>query len=66
MISEMEAYVGPHDKVCHAAKGRTVRTEVMFGPAGVFYVYLCYGMYDMLNVVTREAGYPAAVLIRGG
>jgi len=65
MITEVEAYDGPDDKACHASKGRTERTEVMFGEAGVWYVYLVYGMYDMLNVVTGEKEYPAAVLIRG-
>lgn len=64
-ITETEAYVGSHDLACHASKGRTARTEVMFGPAGHWYIYLIYGMYDMLNIVTREEGYPAAVLIRG-
>jgi len=65
MIVETEAYDGPHDKASHAHKGRTARTEVMFGPPGYFYVYLCYGMYWMLNVVTGPKDYPAAVLIRG-
>jgi DNA-3-methyladenine glycosylase len=64
-IVEVEAYVGPHDLACHASKGRTARTDVMFGPAGVAYVYLIYGMYHCLNVVTEREGYPAAVLIRG-
>jgi DNA-3-methyladenine glycosylase len=63
-IVEVEAYVGPHDLACHASRGRTARTDVMFGPAGVAYVYLIYGMYHCLNVVTERDGYPAAVLIR--
>lgn len=64
-ITEVEAYVGPYDLACHAAKGRTARTEPMFGPAGTLYVYLVYGMHWMLNVVTEAEGYPAAILIRG-
>ncbi len=63
-IIEAEAYVGPHDKACHASKGRTGRTEVLFGPPGVSYVYLIYGMYHCLNVVTEREEFPAAVLIR--
>ena len=65
MITETEAYDGLQDKASHASKGRTKRTEIMFGHAGNFYVYLVYGMNYMLKVVTREHGYPAAVLIRG-
>lgn len=65
MITEVEAYDGPEDKACHAHKGMTNRTAVMFGPAGCWYVYLVYGVYRMLNIVTGEEGYPAAVLIRG-
>lgn len=65
MITEVEAYDGVDDKACHARNGKTPRTAVMFGPAGVWYVYLVYGMYNMLNIVTGSEGYPAAVLIRG-
>lgn len=65
LITETEAYTGPEDLACHAAKGRTERTEVMFGPPGHWYVYLCYGVHWMLNIVTRETGHPAAVLLRG-
>lgn len=63
-IIEVEAYVGTEDKACHASKGRTARTEVLFGPPGISYVYLIYGMYHMLNVVTERTEFPAAVLIR--
>ena len=63
-IVETEAYIGPQDLACHAAKGRTKRTDVMFGPAGHAYVYFVYGMYNMLNLVTEAKDYPAAVLIR--
>ena len=63
-IVEVEAYVGAQDKACHASKGRTQRTDVMFGQGGVAYVYLIYGMYHCLNVVTEREEFPAAVLIR--
>ena len=63
-IVETEAYVGPHDLACHAAKGRTKRTEVMYGPAGRAYIYFIYGFYNMLNLVTEAKDYPAAVLVR--
>ncbi len=63
-IVETEAYIGPDDTACHASKGRTPRTEVMFGPAGYTYVYVIYGMYHMLNLTTEQVGFPAAVLIR--
>ncbi|MDD5051023.1 MAG: DNA-3-methyladenine glycosylase [Candidatus Pacebacteria bacterium] len=64
-ITEVEAYDGEKDLACHACKGRTQRTEIMYGEAGHFYIYLCYGMYWMLNIVTGEKNYPSAVLIRG-
>ena len=63
-IVETEAYVGPHDLACHASKGYTPRTSIMFGPPGYVYVYMIYGFYFCLNVVTERRGYPAAVLIR--
>jgi len=63
-IVETEAYVGPQDLACHASKGRTKRTDVMFGAAGHAYVYFIYGFYNMLNLVTEAKDYPAAVLIR--
>jgi DNA-3-methyladenine glycosylase len=63
-IVEAEAYVGEEDKACHARAGRTPRTDVLYGPPGIAYVYLTYGMHYMLNAVTEPAGRPAAVLIR--
>lgn len=66
MITETEAYAGPEDKASHAYNNRrTERTEVMFHAGGVAYVYLCYGMHNLLNVVTGSEGVPHAVLIRG-
>ena len=63
-ISETEVYWGESDTACHAHKGRTKRTEVMYGDPGTIYIYLCYGMHWMLNLVTGEPGDPQAVLIR--
>ena len=64
IIVETEAYVGPHDLACHARFGPTERTAVMFGPGGVSYVYLCYGIHQMFNIVTGAPGDGQAVLIR--
>ncbi len=65
VITETEAYHGTTDLACHCSKGVTPRTEVMFGNPGHIYIYLIYGMYQMLNFVTMPQGFPAAVLIRG-
>jgi len=64
IIVETEAYIGPHDKACHASKGKTERTKVMFKDAGTWYVYMIYGFYYCLNIVTEDKDYPSAVLIR--
>jgi DNA-3-methyladenine glycosylase len=64
-ITETEAYRGIEDRACHASKGRTPRTEVMFQEGGTVYVYLIYGQYWMLNLVTGMEGDASAVLIRG-
>lgn len=64
-ISETEAYRGSDDRACHASKGRTPRTEIMFHQGGRLYVYFVYGMYWMLNIVTGMENDPQAVLIRG-
>jgi DNA-3-methyladenine glycosylase len=65
VITETEAYDGEDDLACHASKGRTPRTSVMYEDGGICYVYLCYGMHWMFNLVTGPIGYPSAVLIRG-
>jgi DNA-3-methyladenine glycosylase len=65
IITETEAYKGEEDLACHASKGRTARTEIMYHKGGVLYVYLIYGIHWMLNIVTGKADDPQAVLIRG-
>lgn len=65
MITEVEAYRGESDRACHASRGRTPRTSVMYREGGVLYIYLIYGIHWMLNIVTAEEGIPQAVLIRG-
>ena len=64
-ITETECYFGEEDTACHAHKGKTERTKTMYRRGGIAYVYLCYGMHSMLNVVSGPEGYPEAVLIRG-
>lgn len=65
IINEVEAYIGTDDPACHAAKGYTNRTSIMFASPGFSYVYFIYGMYYCLNIVTEKEGFPAAILIRG-
>jgi DNA-3-methyladenine glycosylase len=64
-ITEVEAYVGPHDLACHSSRGRTKRNGPMYAKAGTIYIYFTYGMHWMLNIVTERKDFPAAVLIRG-
>jgi DNA-3-methyladenine glycosylase len=65
MITEVEAYDGERDLACHARFGRTARSEKIYAAGGIWYVYLCYGMHEMLNLVVGPEDWPAAVLIRG-
>jgi DNA-3-methyladenine glycosylase len=65
VIVEVEAYDGEPDLACHASKGRTPRTDVLYRQGGIWYVYLCYGIHEMLNLVVGPEGYPAAILVRG-
>lgn len=64
-ITETECYFGEADTACHANKGRTARTDIMYRAGGVAYVYLCYGLHSLINVVSGPEGFPEAVLIRG-
>jgi DNA-3-methyladenine glycosylase len=64
LITETEAYIGERDLACHARFGKTKRNAVMYGPGGVWYVYLIYGMYWLLNIITERENRPAGVLIR--
>ena len=64
-ITETECYFGQEDTACHASKGKTERTKVLYEQGGTAYVYLCYGMHSLFNVVTGKKGHPEAVLIRG-
>jgi DNA-3-methyladenine glycosylase len=65
VITETEAYGGPQDAACHGFENRrTARTEIMFAPGGVSYVYLCYGLHHLFNIITGPADSPEAVLIR--
>lgn len=64
-ITETECYYGTDDTACHAHKGKTERTKVMFEAGGCAYIYLCYGMHSLLNIVTGAKDFPEAVLIRG-
>ncbi|MDE6666014.1 MAG: DNA-3-methyladenine glycosylase [Ruminococcus sp.] len=65
-ISETEAYRGEEDKACHASKGKTKRTEILYGDNGMIYVYLCYGIHWLMNITTGEKNNPQCVLIRAG
>jgi DNA-3-methyladenine glycosylase len=65
VITEVEAYHGERDRASHASHGRTRRNAPMFAPGGAWYVYLCYGLHEMLNLVTGPRDFPAAILIRG-
>ena len=64
-ILETECYFGEEDTACHANKGRTPRTDIMYKAGGNAYIYLCYGIHSLLNITTGEEGHPEAVLIRG-
>ena len=63
-ITQTEAYYGTGDTACHAHKGRTKRTDIMFYPGGFAYIYLCYGIHYLLNIVSGKENFPETVLIR--
>lgn len=65
-IAEVEVYRGEEDKACHASKGRTKRTEILYSESGLIYVYLCYGIHWLMNVITGEKEQPQGILIRCG
>lgn len=65
MITDVEAYDSERDQACHARFGRTKRSEMLYHGGGIWYVYLCYGVHEMLNLVVGPADWPAALLIRG-
>jgi DNA-3-methyladenine glycosylase len=64
-ITETECYFGEEDTACHAHKGKTERTKTMYEEGGITYVYLCYGIHSLINIVSGEENFPEAVLIRG-
>ncbi|MDP4119467.1 MAG: DNA-3-methyladenine glycosylase [Bacillota bacterium] len=64
-VTETECYFGESDTACHAHKGKTERTKILYEEGGIAYIYLCYGIHSLLNIVTGEKGFPQAVLIRG-
>ncbi len=64
-ITETECYFGEEDTACHAHRGKTPRTETLYMKGGVAYVYLCYGIHNLFNIITGEEGHPEGVLIRG-
>lgn len=64
-ITETEAYFGEEDTACHAHKGRTERTEMLYKQGGTVYVYLCYGIHNLMNIISGKEGHPEGVLIRG-
>lgn len=64
-ITETECYYGEEDTACHAHKGRTPRTETLYRNGGILYVYLCYGIHNLMNIITGPEGHPEGVLIRG-